>query len=241
MADAPDAEVDFQAPSLKVPLPAFPLEDGGARGQAWPEHLSRKDPFARWRKGASRFYAPAAFDPFEEWRHPDFDPRVAQGQVPPPFTDVPSAGAQPEMRRSCHRCDAVLSPDANFCGRCGLARSTGRGYQHPEKLLPGPPLRHDPMEPAREDRPQPQPPQPQPIPLPVPEPQSFASQMMSWFRPAPPASEALEPVPGPPLATVAPKKGPPPSTIVSNCRPSNAGGSNPKLCGPPSTLGPVCG
>lgn len=44
---------------------------------------------------------------------------------------------------TCPRCSTVYPLDANYCSQCGLVRSTpSGGYHHPEKLLPGPPLRH---------------------------------------------------------------------------------------------------
>ena len=50
----------------------------------------------------------------------------------------------PLLERPCQRCGCNIPTEANFCGRCGLARSTtGQSYQHPEKLLPGPPLHHE--------------------------------------------------------------------------------------------------
>ena len=60
-------------------------------------------------------------------------------------TPVPFTAAQPpefpELDDSapsrCGRCGSTLAAENNFCGRCGLARSNDRGYQHPEKLLPG--------------------------------------------------------------------------------------------------------
>ncbi|CAK9069855.1 unnamed protein product [Durusdinium trenchii] len=129
---------EFQAPALKVPLPKFPLEKEKAYSQAWPEHLNRQDPFARYRKGASRYYAPAKFDPFKEWRDPD---EAMEGvSTPVPFTAA-QPPEFPELDDSapsrCGRCGSTLAAENNFCGRCGLARSTDRGYQHPEKLLPG--------------------------------------------------------------------------------------------------------
>lgn len=147
MAFAQDEEdVEFQAPDLKVPLPSFPLEKGGA-SQPWPEHLNRQDPFARFRKGASRYYPPTKFDPFKEWREPAPELRVEGHlmEAPAPFAPLAAeAPALPRPSERCQRCGSLFPSDANFCARCGLARSTeGQSYQHPEKLLPGPPLRHE--------------------------------------------------------------------------------------------------
>ncbi|CAK9069854.1 unnamed protein product [Durusdinium trenchii] len=209
---------EFQAPALKVPLPKFPLEKEKAYSQAWPEHLNRQDPFARYRKGASRYYAPAKFDPFKEWRDPD---EAMEGvSTPVPFTAA-QPPEFPELDDSapsrCGRCGSTLAAENNFCGRCGLARSTDRGYQHPEKLLPGPPLRHDASQPGPMIKP---------------------ALGPSSGRPGPPGSL------GPPPGTVrpggvcpgpgGPLLGPPKGTIKSSCRPMNR-----KHCAP--AMGPVCG
>ncbi|CAK9115000.1 unnamed protein product [Durusdinium trenchii] len=140
-------------------------------------------------------------------------------------TPVPFTAAQPpefpELDDSapsrCGRCGSTLAAENNFCGRCGLARSTDRGYQHPEKLLPGPPLRHDASQPGPMIKP---------------------ALGPSSGRPGPPGSL------GPPPGTVrpggvcpgpgGPLLGPPKGTIKSSCRPMNR-----KHCAP--AMGPVCG
>lgn len=245
MAFAQDEEdVEFQAPDLKVPLPSFPLEKGGA-SQPWPEHLNRQDPFARFRKGASRYYPPTKFDPFKEWREPAPELRVEghRMEAPAPFAPLAAeAPALPRPSERCQRCGSLFPSDANFCARCGLARSTeGQSYQHPEKLLPGPPLRH-------EHRTSPGfstsqlPPEPDlggPGAAPGVQPQTMAKQMMSWLGGAPAPPSTLTPggftSPEPPGQL----SGAPKGSIKSNCRSMK----NQRHC-PPSTLGPlgpVCG
>lgn len=58
-------------------------------------------------------------------------------EAPAPFAplaaDAPVLKPRPSER--CQRCGSLFPSDANFCARCGLARSTeGQSYQHPEKL-----------------------------------------------------------------------------------------------------------
>lgn len=237
MAFAQDEdEVEFEAPDLKVPLPSFPLEKAGA-SQPWPEHLNRQDPFARFRKGASRYYPPTKFDPFKEWREPAPELRV-EGlmEAPAPFAPLGAeAPVLPRPSERCQRCGSLFPSDANFCARCGLARSTeGQSYQHPEKLLPGPPLRHERTSPGLSTSP-PEADLGGPGAPPVPS-QTMAKQMMSWLggapAPAPPSTLA------PGASKSQPNQGAPKGSIKSNCRSMR----NQRHC-PPSTLGPgpVCG
>ncbi|OLP98152.1 hypothetical protein AK812_SmicGene19412 [Symbiodinium microadriaticum] len=118
-------------------------------------------------------------------------------------------------------------------GFCGIPLDRGPGYHHPEKLLPGPPLRHEgpsQVPAALQDlgpgAPSTIPPEPAP---------SFAGQMLSWFRPANPQPGAAVPPqpPPPPASTLAPGRpqGPPLQTLAPQR----------KVCPPPSTLAPVCG
>lgn len=230
--------VQFQAPELKVPLPKFPMEKEGLAGQPWPEHLNRQDPFARYRKGASRYYPPDKFDPFKGWRDPSHEPL---GEAPAPFAPLRVTEAPLESpSERCQRCGSVFPFEANFCPRCGLARSTsGQSYQHPEKLLPGPPLRHEngnglPLNPRTPDVAKPEQVGPQ---VPPPPPQTITNQMMSWFGGA---SAPKGVAPGPPSIVTPgglnaePKPGPPKGTIKSSCRSAK----NQRHC-PPSTLGPL--
>eukprot|EP00931_Biecheleriopsis_adriatica_P013037 TRINITY_DN114349_c0_g1_i1.p1 TRINITY_DN114349_c0_g1~~TRINITY_DN114349_c0_g1_i1.p1 ORF type:complete len:347 (+),score=73.60 TRINITY_DN114349_c0_g1_i1:29-1042(+) len=264
----------LHAPALKVPLPSFPMEQGTSNdtysyGQAWPEHLNRKDPFAMWRRGASRYYQPAAFDPFEEWRRPGAPsvparyPGLEEGREQPvPFSAV-TVSAQPDgfdrsLPEACQRCGNIYMADANFCRQCGLMRQRpqdGGRYCHPEKLLPGPPLRHEAQLELSLTAPGPAEEQPfgaggdvsQAIPPaqtpPTEEDQGFAGALLSWIRPVTqtlvPSQTSAPPSP----STVAPLQAsvgrapPRPSTLA----PPASGGAKQNLCPPPSgTLRPVC-
>ena len=57
-------------------------------------------------------------------------------EAPAPFAPLAAeALALPRPSERCQRCGSLFPSDANFCARCGLARSTdGQSYQHPEKL-----------------------------------------------------------------------------------------------------------
>ena len=57
-------------------------------------------------------------------------------EAPAPFAPLAAeAPALPRPSERCQRCGSLFPSDANFCARCGLARSTdGQSYQHPEKL-----------------------------------------------------------------------------------------------------------
>ena len=58
-------------------------------------------------------------------------------EAPAPFAPLGAeAPVLPRPSERCQRCGSLFPSDANFCSRCGLARSTeGQSYQHPEKLL----------------------------------------------------------------------------------------------------------
>ena len=63
------------------------------------------------------------------------------------FQEAPGPFAPVLLERPCQRCGYSIPTEANFCPNCGFAQSTratrGQSYQHPEKLLPGPPLHHE--------------------------------------------------------------------------------------------------
>eukprot|EP00439_Symbiodinium_sp_Y106_P035648 s365_g4.t1 len=227
-----------EAKSKGISRHARPKDERWAVYRASPEALKTyQDPFARWRQGASRYYQPAKFDPFEEWRRPTSLSAGGQGfqDLPPPFAmeagNLPGFEPMQALASTCARCGNPISPSNHFCSFCGIPLDRGPGYQHPEKLLPGPPLRHEgpsQVPAALQDigpgAPSTIPPEPAP---------SFAGQMLSWFRPANPQPGAAPQPPPPPASTLAPGRpqgqpGPPLQTLAPQR----------KVCPPPSTLAP---
>mmetsp|Transcript_78684 Transcript_78684/g.138785 ORF Transcript_78684/g.138785 Transcript_78684/m.138785 type:complete len:336 (-) Transcript_78684:55-1062(-) len=221
---------DLVAPPLKVPLPSFPVEEGAARqyGQAWPEHLSRKDPFAMYRRGASSYHPPAVFDPFEAWRQPALvSDGYAEGAASWQEARPPFSALQGPMITGVVS-DTRIDPTEGF--------AEPPSYRHPEKLLPGPPLRHE----MQSGMPRTSPDEPdlglqtgavRPSAEPALE-TGFANSLISWFRPSSQAAVSSAQVPTgqepPPPPTTLRPDGPPKGTL----RP---GGAPPA---PPGTLRP---
>lgn len=70
--------------------------------------------------------------------------RTTSGVFAGRFQEAPGPFAPVLLERPCQRCGYSIPTEANFCPHCGFAQSTrGQSYQHPEKLLPGPPLHHE--------------------------------------------------------------------------------------------------
>eukprot|EP00930_Biecheleria_cincta_P062229 TRINITY_DN47718_c0_g1_i1.p1 TRINITY_DN47718_c0_g1~~TRINITY_DN47718_c0_g1_i1.p1 ORF type:complete len:317 (+),score=34.59 TRINITY_DN47718_c0_g1_i1:104-1054(+) len=229
--EVPVYALPLQAPPLKTPLPSFASERTNSKpsyGEHWPEHLSKKDPFALWRRGPSQYQPPAAFDPFEEWR-----PKPTQRVAPDSQLGGLQLGSDQPLPYSAGRRAAALDelPLRTGWGSGNVSPlSEPPAYRHPEQLLPGPPLRHEASAPRTGYVPASVPSEPPAATgtgyfpgrselgtlgaeqTAAPEEQTFATALMSWFRPSTatqiPSGQDL---PAPPAQTLAPR--PPPGTL----------------------------